>query len=68
MNCVVRMSEQSLFNLQDKTDELDTVPLRPCWRCGHQFSRENIMCPKCGSNQKNVINKTVPDCRFSHIS
>ncbi|RLC66396.1 MAG: hypothetical protein DRH97_06535 [Chloroflexi bacterium] len=61
------MPIQPTFHQQDKRDDLDIVPFRPCWRCGHQFSRGDIMCPKCGSNQKNIINTAVPDCRFTQI-
>ncbi len=61
------MSIQSIAKLQDETDDLETVPFRPCWRCGLQFLREDVVCPTCGTNQKNIITKIVSDSHYSHI-
>jgi len=64
---VVSMSAQSIARHLRETDDLDTVSFRPCWRCGLQFPRENIVCPQCGSNQKNLITKIVSDNHYSQI-
>ena len=39
-----------IFKEPQKT--ADEPPWRPCRQCGHQFSKMNDICPKCGKNQK----------------
>ncbi len=41
----------------------DEPPWRPCRQCGHQFSRMNDVCPKCGKNQLEPALKSLVKIR-----
>ncbi len=50
-----------IFKEPQKT--ADEPPWRPCRQCGHQFSRMNEVCPKCGKNQKEPPLKSLVKIR-----
>ncbi len=57
------LSIDSPLIIKEPQKTADKSPWRPCRQCGHQFSRMNDICPKCGKNQKEPALKSLVKIR-----
>ncbi len=57
------LSIDSPFIFKEPQKTAEESPWRPCRQCGHQFSRMNDVCPKCGKNQKEPPLKSLVKIR-----
>lgn len=71
----LRHSEQKsrpAFRQADNEKMSETTPversklLRPCHDCGHQISKEALMCPSCG--RRVTFTSGLLRCLFSSVS
>jgi predicted amidophosphoribosyltransferase len=48
---------------KEPQDTSEESPWRLCRQCAHPFSRMNDVCPKCGKNQEDPIEKSLEEIR-----